>query len=122
MGNHPLNLALRFILELCALASVGFGGWNISNEWFKYVLAVLFPIILASIWGVFNVQNDPSRSGKALIPISGITRIILEIGIFAIAIWTLYKIGFIKLVMVYGVFVIAHYVLSYDRIKWLISR
>ena len=122
MGTHPLNLALRFILELCAIASVGFGGWNISNGFFKYVLAVLFPIILATIWGVFNVPNDPSRSGKAPICVSGITRIILEFGIFAIAIWTLYILGFIKLSIVFGVLVIVHYSLSFDRIKWLISR
>lgn len=122
MGTHTINLALRFILEICAIASVGFGGWNISNGVFKYVLAVLFPIILATIWGVFNVPNDPSRSGKAPIRVSGITRILLEFGIFAIAIWTLCILEFIKLCIVFGVLVVVHYALSSDRIKWLISR
>ncbi|MEZ2414498.1 YrdB family protein [Muriicola sp. E247] len=122
MGTHPLNLALRFVLEMCALISVGLYGWNLTGEWFSNILAFLFPTILAIIWGVFAVPNDPSRSGKAPIPISGIIRLVLEIGIFAIAIWALYCMGFSKLCLVFSVVVVIHYVLSYDRIRWLASQ
>jgi hypothetical protein len=87
MGYHPLNLAFRFILELCALIAVGFWGWNQTDSPLKFFLAIGFPIILAFIWGVFAVPNDKSRSGKAPIPTPGLIRLPLELIIFAIATW-----------------------------------
>ena len=122
MGSHPINLAVRFILELCALASVGIWGWTQTDGWLKFVFVFSFPIILATIWGVFAVPNDPSRSGNAPIPTLGIVRLIIELGIFAIAIWSLYNMEFIKLSFVFGTVVLIHYILSYDRIVWLMSQ
>jgi hypothetical protein len=122
MGSHPINLAVRFILELCALTSVGIWGWRQTDGWLKFVFVFGFPIILATIWGVFAVPNDPSRSGNAPIPTSGIVRLIIELGIFTIAIWSLYNMGSIKLSFVFGAVVLIHYILSYDRIAWLMSQ
>jgi len=122
MGSHPINLAVRFILEICALLSVGVWGWNQTDGWLKFVIAFGFPIILAIIWGVFAVPNDPSRSGNAPIPIHGIVRLGIELGIFTIATWSLYSSGFSTLYLVFGVVVVIHYILSFDRITWLISK
>ena len=122
MGSHPINLAVRFILELCSLASVGIWGWRQTDEWLKFVFAFGFPIILATIWGVFAVPNDPSRSGNAPIPTAGFTRLIIELAIFVIAIWSLYNMEFINLSIVFGAVVLIHYIFSYDRIAWLLSQ
>jgi hypothetical protein len=122
MGAHPINLAVRFLLEMSGLVSLGIWGWKQSDGWLRFVLAIGIPIIFATIWGIFAVPDDPSRSGKALIVTPGIFRLIIEIGFFACAIWSLYDLGFNKVSMAFGIIVVLHYMISYDRIKWLISH
>lgn len=122
MGSHPINLIFRFILELCALTSIGIWSWKQSDGLFRFALSIGIPIILAAIWGVFAVPEDPSRSGAAPVVVSGIVRLIIELAIFAFAIWSLYNIGFIRLSKILGIAVLLHYILSYDRIIWLITQ
>ncbi len=122
MGSHPINLAIRLILELSALVSSGIWGWRQGEGWLRFVFAIGIPIILAAIWGTFAVPNDPSRSGTAPIVTSGIIRLLLELGIFAFATLSLHNMGFIKLSLALGIATVLHYIMSYDRILWLISR
>ena len=65
MGQHPLNLFFRLILEIFALVSIGMWGWSLGDKSLKYVLALIFPLVIAAVWGIFAVPDDPSRSGKA---------------------------------------------------------
>jgi hypothetical protein len=122
MGSHPINLALRFLLEMAALVSAGIWGWNQSDAWVQYVLAIGIPIILAIIWGTFAVPGDPSRSGKTLIATPGVLRLLIELSVFAFASWSLYDTGFNKVSLVFSAIVLIHYILSYDRIKWLMAN
>ena len=122
MGSHLINLTLRFLLEISALVSVSIWGWTKSDGWLRFVLAIGIPIILAFVWGVFTVPNDPSRSGKAPIVTPGVIRFIIELGIFAFATWSLYDIGLKKLSLALGIMVSLHYIASYDRIIWLLSQ
>lgn len=122
MGSHPINLAVRFLLELAALVSVGIWGWNRSEGWLRFVLAIGIPIILAAIWGTFAVPDDPSRSGAAPVVTPGFVRLVIELGIFAFAAYSLYDMGHIKLCIALSSIVLIHYILSYDRILWLISQ
>ena len=122
MGSHPINLTIRFLLELSALVSTGLWGWKQSDGWLQFVLSIGIPIILAAIWGTFAVPNDPSRSGSAPIVTPGIIRFAIEIGVFAFAAWSLYDIDLNKLSLALGIIVILHYIVSYDRIIWLMSH
>lgn len=122
MGSHPLNLIIRFLLEIIALVSVGMWGWKQSNGGLRFFLAIAIPIIFAVIWGVFAVPNDPSRSGAAPIVTPGLIRLAIEFVFFALATWSFYDIGFIEISLVFGIVVVLHYVISYDRITWLISH
>jgi hypothetical protein len=122
MGSHPINLIFRFILELCALTSIGIWSWKQSDGLFRFVLSIGIPIILAAIWGVFAVPEDPSRSGAAPVVVSGIVRLAIELAIFAFAIWSLYNIDSISLSRILGIAVLLHYILSYDRIIWLLAQ
>jgi hypothetical protein len=122
MGSHPINLIFRFILELCALTAIAIWGWKQSDGLFRFVLSIGIPIILAAIWGVFAVPDDPSRSGSAPVIISGIVRLAIELAIFAFAIWVLQDVGSIKLSWIFGITVAFHYFISYDRIIWLITH
>lgn len=122
MGSHPLNLVLRFLLELSALTSLGIWGWKQDEGWLRFILAFGIPIILAVIWGSFAVPNDPSRSGNTLVVTPGIVRLIIELGIFAFAVWALYDMGNIRLCWTLAIIVALHYIVSYDRIIWLLSN
>lgn len=122
MGSHPINLAIRFLLEIAALVSIGVWGWNQSDDWLRFILAFGIPIIAATIWGTFAVPNDPSRSGKAPVAVRGILRLAIELTFFAIATLAIYELGYSTLAMIYGAIVVIHYLVSYDRMKWLMKQ
>ncbi len=122
MGSHPINLAVRFLLELTALVAGGLWGWQQSEDWLRFILVIAIPVLIAGIWGIFAVSDDPSRSGKAPIPVSGINRLVIESAVFAFAIWSLYDLGYIQFSRNLSIVITAHYVASYDRIWWLFKR
>ena len=122
MGSHPLNLMIRFLLEIAAIAAVGIWGWKLGADWSRFLWAVLLPILLMTVWGVFAVPDDPSRSGNAPVPISGWLRLILELGIFSSAAWALYDLGFHFTALLFTIICLLHYIASYDRILWLLKQ
>ena len=122
MGSHPINLAVRFLLEITGLVVLAMLGWFYGNGVYKYLLALGFPLIAASLWGIFAVPGDPSRSGKAVVQVPGIVRLLLELAFFASATSSLFIVVNPVLAWVYGVMVLIHYLASYDRIQWLIQQ
>ena len=122
MGSHPINLLFRFLLELMALLIMGLWGWKQSQGITAFLLALTLPILLALIWGVFAVPDDPSRSGKAPIVTPGIIRLVIELVIFITAAWALYDMGYTTIGIVFGILVGLHYIISYDRVIWLLSH
>jgi hypothetical protein len=121
MGTHPLNLAFRFLLEIITLIAAGYWGWKQGTGFNRYLFALGLPILLAVLWGTFAVPNDPSRSGKAPVPVPGIIRLIIELAILGFGAWALYTSASELLGIVFGGFVILHYLLSYDRVIWLLT-
>lgn len=122
MSSNPINLALRFLLEIFSLTVIGIWGWSQSDYWERYVLAIGLPVIAAVIWGTFAVANDPSRSGNAPVPVSGIVRLGIEFLFFGFATWALYNMEANQLSLMLGALVLVHYVISYDRIFWLLTK
>lgn len=119
MANHPLNLAVRFGLELVMLGAAGVWGWQQRGDRLRFVLALGVPLIAAVLWGTFRVPGDP---GSAPIVVPGVLRLALELALFAFAIWALYDVGAIRSSWILGIAVVLHYVTSYDRILWLITQ
>ena len=123
MSSNPLNLAIRFLLELAALTAFGLWGWHYGHEtWLRLILAIGLPIIAASIWGIFNVPNDSSRSGAAPIVVQGIFRLVIEWAFFSVATWAICELEYHRLSWLFGVVVVAHYLVSYDRVIWLLKH
>lgn len=119
MADNPINLAVRFVLELAALFALGYWGWTQHTGILKWFLVIGLPLLAALIWGTFRVPNDP---GVPPIQVSGIIRLAIEFIFFLGAIILLYltnKTGPATLFL--GV-VIVHYLISYDRINWLLSQ
>jgi hypothetical protein len=122
MAYHPINLGVRFILELAALAAMAYWGWQQSDGILRFVLAIGVPILAAVLWGTFAVPGDRSRSGRAPVPMPGIIRLALELAFFGFAVWALYDAGLVISSIGTGVIVIIHYAVSYERIGWLLRQ
>ncbi len=122
MNINAINLTVRFLLEISALISFGIWGFNQTSGWQKYLLAIVIPLLFAALWGIFAVPNDPSRSGSAPVVIPGVFRLILELLFFFFAVYCVNNLGYVKLSVIFGVMTILHYIVSYDRIVWLVSK
>jgi hypothetical protein len=120
MGSHPLNLTFRFLLELAALVSMGYWGWTQHEGFGRFLWTIALPIIAAILWGTFAVPDDPSRSGNAPVPVPGWLRLLLELAFFSAGAFLLVLAERTSLGTGLGVAVFIHYVLSYDRIIWLL--
>lgn len=121
-GSHPINLAVRFILEMTALIMVGIWGFSIYNGLQSYILGIGLPVLMATVWGVFAVPNDPSRSGKTVVETKGVIRLLLEFSFFILGSYVLYDLNYSNIFFGYSITVIIHYLLSIDRIKWLLNQ
>ena len=122
MSGHPANLGLRFLLEMTALASLGYWGWTYFDGPLRFASAIILPVLAAVLWETFAVPDDPSRSGSAPVPVPGAARFALEIAFFALPALGLYLLGAKQFGMIFGAVVVLHYLLSYDRIVWLLGR
>jgi hypothetical protein len=122
MGAHPANLVLRFLLELSAYFILGLWGWHRREDGFRILIAVAIPLVAAAIWGTFAVPNDPSRGAWAPVPIAGLLRLALELGFFGLAAVALYDLGFHNLTALFATVVAIHYLISYDRVRWLVGQ
>lgn len=120
MGFHPLNLALRFLLELSALFALGRWGYHSAAGALRYLFALGVPLCAASAWGVFAVPGDPSRSGQAPVAVPGVVRLLLELAFFGFASWALARTDQARLGWTFAAVVLLHYALSYDRLTWLL--
>jgi hypothetical protein len=115
-------LALRFLLELAVLVAIGYWGFSQYIGFWRFLLGIGIPVTAAAIWGTFAVPKDPSRSGRAPVPIPGMLRLVLELALFGFAAWALYDAGSGTLALILAGITIVHYALSYDRVAWLIGQ
>jgi hypothetical protein len=120
MGSHPINLAVRFLLELAALVAMALWGWHQGQGVLRLVATLGAPVTAAVVWSTFAVSGDPSRSGSAPVPVPGVLRLCLEAAFFAFAAWSLYATGSKATSAIFGAIVVAHYAVSYDRMSWLV--
>jgi len=117
MANHPLNLALRFFLELFALYALGYWGWTQHFGPSRFLWGIGLPLLAALLWGTFRVPNDP---GKATVPVPGMLRLVLEALVLGGAVSALLVAGQQRWGLVFGLVLLGHYLLSYDRVLWLL--
>jgi hypothetical protein len=83
------------------------------------VTAILLPMFAAAIWGIFRVPNDP---GPAPVAVPGWLRLILEVLFFGSAVFGLYFAGYPTWSALFGIIFLILYVVSYDRVKWLMQQ
>jgi Protein of unknown function (DUF2568) len=73
------NLAARFLLELCALAALGYWGFQIGQSLIaKIGLAVGAPLLAAVVWGTFIAP-------RATVPVPTWVWLVLQVVVFGCA-------------------------------------
>jgi len=122
MEVNTINLVVRFILEMSGLITLGVWGWDKGDDVARFILAPGVPLIAATIWGVFAVVDDPVRSGNAPVIVSGIIRLIIELSFFGLVVWALFIMDYSMLGWLLGVVAVVHYVVSYERVLWLLQQ
>jgi hypothetical protein len=113
------NGVVRFGIEIAALVGLAAGGWAMARGPWRWVLAFGLPLAAAVVWGTFRVPGDP---GAATVAVPGSVRLLVETVVlgggaagfgfaYGETVW-----------ITYAVIVVAHYVISWDRIGWLLER
>jgi hypothetical protein len=91
------NLAVRFLLELCALAALGYWGFKSGNGLLlKLGLGLGAPLLAAVAWGLFVAP-------KAAVQLPGPARLLVELVIFGLALAALYAAGQPGLTWIFGI-------------------
>jgi Protein of unknown function (DUF2568) len=101
---HWANLALAFLLELCALAALGYWGVRVSGgPVTKVALGLGAPLLAAILWGLFAAPRAPVS-----VPLVGLGVKLLVFGSAALA---LYATGHRVLAIAFAVLVVVNSVL-----------
>ncbi len=101
------NLALRFLLELCALGALGYWGFKTGNATIaKIALGVGAPLVAAVVWAVFV-------SPQASVQLPGLVVLVLQVLVFGTAMGGLVATGHRTLALVFVVTIVINAVLMY---------
>jgi hypothetical protein len=122
MSQNVVNLVVRFILELAGLYAFGRWGWSQGAGFTRYVLMIGLPLLAATLWGVFRVPEDASASGNAIVAVPGWVRLLLELAFFSFATFCFFDSGLRNAGWVFGAVSLLHYIVSYDRVFWLLTK
>jgi hypothetical protein len=101
-----INLALRFILELSALAALGYWGYETGSGVMRWVLTIAAPLVAALVWALFV-------SPKATIELARPARLVLELGVFGAAAAALAVAGHGSLAVLFAAVALVSGTLSY---------
>lgn len=100
-------MALRFLLELCALGALSYWGFKTGGGALaKIGLGIGVPLVAAAVWGTF-------LSPQAPVQVFGLLVLLLQVLIFGAAAAGLLATGHPTLALVFGVIVVLNAVLMY---------
>ena len=103
----PVALALRFFLELCALAALGYWGWQAGQTpVVKFALGIGAPLMAAILWGLFVAP-------KATIAAPSGVRLLIELAVFGLAVLALFVAGRPQLALALAIAYVIHRVLLF---------
>jgi hypothetical protein len=79
-----INVAIRFLLDICVLIAVGYWGFKTGSGWLlKILLGIGTPLLIAAIWGTFGAP-------KASMQLHGFMLMLLEVVVFGSGVAALY--------------------------------
>ena len=100
-----LNLLVRFLLEICMLAAVGYWGFRTGSGWVvRVLLGIGLPILIAVVWGMFVAP-------KAMYPLHGAAHLALGFILLSSGAAALFLGGRADLGWIYAISLVANQVL-----------
>ncbi len=82
---RSINLLVRFLLELAALAALAFWGLHAATDMLGLVLCIAAPLLFAVLWGLFAAHKakfPPPQPWKAIL---GAVLLEVTAGVIALA-------------------------------------
>lgn len=119
--NVSPNDVLRFLLELAALAAIGYWGVTAHAGFASLLWAGGGVLLAATLWGVFRVPDDPSSAGSAPVSVPGPIRLVLELLLLGGSVVLLAAAGRPLAAAVLGLLLVLHYTLAWRRVRWLLG-
>lgn len=110
-GIRGANLAVKFLLELCAFAALAYWGTTVGSGVVPVVLAIAAPLTAIVLWGLFAAPRAEYR-----LPIA--QRIPLELGVFAAAAIALIGAGGVALGIAFAAVAVVNSVLLTVFKQW----
>jgi hypothetical protein len=117
MRRNQIYRNTRFFLEFAALAAMCMWGLRQSPGQIRFLWAIGLPLVAGGLWMSLRAQ-EYRRSAPVRVP--GIARLGLELLLLGFAVWTVFDLGATTLGWIFGLAVVLHYVLSYDRVLGLV--
>ena len=91
-----VNLGLRFLLELCLLAALGYWGFRVGQgPVARFALGLGAPLVVAVVWGLFMAP-------KATVPLPGPLHLAGEIALFGLGAAALFAAGQPRLAVLFA--------------------
>lgn len=92
-----VNAVLAFSLELGMLAAFAYWGYKNGNGLvMKWLFAIGLPVLVAVLWGLILAPKAPYRLDTTF-------RVIVELTLFLLAAYALYRLGYVALAIVFAV-------------------
>lgn len=101
-----VNDGVRFLLELCVLASLGYWGFTTADGLMRWALGIGTPLLAAVTWAVFV-------SPRASVAIGDPARLMLELLIFGAGVAAVAAAGRPQLAVAFGIVVAVHLGLTF---------
>lgn len=102
-----INLALRFMLELAVLASLGYWGFHLKARLFiKIVLGFGIPMLAAVIWAIYGAPGSVWELRAS-------AHLLLELVIFGSAAAAIYVSGYRKIAIAFVLIVLLNRLLMF---------
>ena len=76
---RAVNLAVKFLLELGAIAAFAYGGANHRSGQPAVLLAIVAPAVAIVLWGIFAAPKSQRRLSRS-------ARVPFELAVFALAV------------------------------------
>jgi hypothetical protein len=116
------QLAIRFALEVGALVAIGrWVGVHFDGA-YAYLAGFGAAAFVALLWVTFAVPGDPSRSGRAPVPIPGVARLALELAVFLSGAAALAAMRAWPWFAPFLAALVVHHLGTLPRLRWLVRQ